>query len=157
MLVAPPVVPVVSLLTRILLCLLVVPVRVSVRGCAHVLPLKPCEGPCCSHSARPLARACYSPCLFVPARSLRLVAVRLCPACEWNDGVRGSCCATISAFLSPFKLSKSAQKSQSSRAPWHSLLGRRSWVRKLGFCNCVCSLCDNSSGGADSGNSGIAF
>ena len=42
--VAPPVVPVVSQLTRILLCLLVVPVRVSVRGCARVLPLKPCEG-----------------------------------------------------------------------------------------------------------------
>ena len=40
--VAPPVVPVVSRLTCILLCLLVVPVRVSVRGC--VLPLKPCEG-----------------------------------------------------------------------------------------------------------------
>ena len=42
--VAPPVVPLVSQLTRILLCLLVVPVRVSVRGCARVLPLKPCEG-----------------------------------------------------------------------------------------------------------------
>ena len=44
MIVAPPVVPVVSQRTRILLCLLMVPVRVSVRGCAHVLPFKPCEG-----------------------------------------------------------------------------------------------------------------
>ena len=42
--VALPVVPVVSQLTRLLPCLLVMPVRVPVRGCARVLPLKPCEG-----------------------------------------------------------------------------------------------------------------
>ena len=36
--------PVVSQLTRILPCLLVVPVRVPVRGCARVLPLKHYEG-----------------------------------------------------------------------------------------------------------------
>ena len=44
MLVAPPVVSVVAQLTRFLPCLLVMPVRVPVRGCARVLPLKPCEG-----------------------------------------------------------------------------------------------------------------
>ena len=38
--VAPPMVPVVSRLTRILLCLLV-PVRVSMRGCACMLTLDP--------------------------------------------------------------------------------------------------------------------
>ena len=42
--VAPPVVSVVAQLTRTLFCLLVVPVRVPVRGCARVQPLKPCEG-----------------------------------------------------------------------------------------------------------------
>lgn len=42
--VAPPVVSVVAQLTRTLLCLLVVPVRVPVHGCARVQPLKPCEG-----------------------------------------------------------------------------------------------------------------
>ena len=41
---APPVVPVVYRLTSLLPCLLVVPVRMPVRGCARVLPLKPCEG-----------------------------------------------------------------------------------------------------------------
>ena len=46
--VAPPVVPVVSRLTRILLCLLVVPVRVSKRGCARVLPVKPSNHACCA-------------------------------------------------------------------------------------------------------------
>ena len=38
---APPVVPIVSQLIRIQLCLLVVPVRVPVRGCARVLLLDP--------------------------------------------------------------------------------------------------------------------
>ena len=42
--VALPVVPVVSQLARLLPCLLVMPVRVPVRGCARVLPLKPCDG-----------------------------------------------------------------------------------------------------------------
>ena len=51
--VAPPVVPVVSQLTRILLCLLVGPARVPVRGCARVLPLKPCEGFACVVSTQP--------------------------------------------------------------------------------------------------------
>ena len=41
---APPVVPVVYRLTSLLPCLPVVPVRMPVRGCARVLPLKPCEG-----------------------------------------------------------------------------------------------------------------
>ena len=40
----PPVVPVVSRLTRLVPRLLVVPVRMPVRRCARVLPLKPCEG-----------------------------------------------------------------------------------------------------------------
>ena len=42
--VAPPVMPVVSQLTHILPCQLVMPVRVPVRGCARVLPLKHYEG-----------------------------------------------------------------------------------------------------------------
>ena len=114
--VAPPVVPVVYRLTRTLLCLLVVPVRVPVRGCACVLPLKPWRE-CLCFSARPLSVLAR----FVPARSLRLVAVRPCPACAWNDSARGSCCPTISPVLSPIRLSKTARKSQGSRAPWHSL------------------------------------
>ena len=42
--VALPVVPLVYRLTRLLPCLLMVSVRMPVRGCARVLPLKPYEG-----------------------------------------------------------------------------------------------------------------